>query len=563
MDALILFASYLIGSSPLGSFLVVWATRLKPSEVTAHNLGVENLMRFVGAGVVLASFAIDALKGFAVLALFAGNPWAALGVYAGHLYPLTWLSYGEVPRGRGSGVALGVLVGLWVHTDIPLWVVLAPLAVYGVLLAWSRYVTLATVVGLLVLAFALSLPVTSQSAPLTIVGGLIFILGLWRHKVGLARILDQTEPKLGKPPPVRGLDPNVVTAAFMIHPLTIDDVWQPGSLRWLGFLGRRGVVPLPLIRRAVRLLRPQKQSEMRGVRLADGRELRVMIISGPLFPEQIRRYPDEATRLAVQGARLAHELGAEAFGLGAFWSTVGEKGLNVQAAVPEIHITNGGAYTAATVKAAVPGLLKRFVAEGGALGRSSAAVVGANGVVAFGVARIVASEVARLILIGRDSERLERSAKTLRRKYPDTQIETSTDVAMCETADLIFTATSDPAPVLFAQHVKPGAWIFDLGRPADVDESVREVPGVHIIPGGVVRPPGAMRSHLDLHFGDGMVPACMAETMIMSATRAFHRKSLGNATKSADIEFYLREGARLGFEIVTRDERVAAPKELA
>ena len=559
MDALILLASYLIGSSPLGSFLVVWATRLKPSEVTAHNLGIENVMRFVGVGTVLASFAVDVLKGFAVLALFAGNPWAALGVYAGHLYPLTWLSYGEVPRGRGSGVTLGILVGLWAYAGVPLWAVLAPLAVYAALLVWCRYVTLATVAGLLTLAFVL----TTQPAPLTLVSSLIFLLGLWRHKVGLARILDQTEPKLGTPPPVRGVDPNVVTAAFMIHPLTMDDVWQPGSLRWLGVLGRRGVIPLSFIRRAVRLLRPQKQSEMRGIRLADGRELRVMIISGPLFPDQIRRYPEEATRLAIQGARLAHELGAEAFGLGAFWSTVGEKGLKVQEAVPEIHITNGGAYTAATVKAAVPGLLKRFEAEGGALSRSSAAIVGANGVVAFGVARTIAPEVARLILVGRDKARLERSAKTLRRKYPHTDIQTSTDVTTCETADLIFTATSDPESVLFSHHIKPGAWIFDLGRPADVDESVREVPGVHLIPGGVVRPPGEMRSHLDLHFGDGMVPACMAETMIMSATRAFGRKSLGSATKSADIDFYLEEGARLGFEIVTRDERVASPKELA
>jgi predicted amino acid dehydrogenase len=59
-----------------------------------------------------------------------------------------------------------------------------------------------------------------------------------------------------------------------------------------------------------------------------------------------------------------------------------------------------------------------------------------------------------------------------------------------------------------------------------------------------------------------MIPACMAETMIMTATRAFERKSLGAQTKSADIEFYLQEGERLGFEIVTRDERVAKVSEL-
>jgi len=281
-----------------------------------------------------------------------------------------------------------------------------------------------------------------------------------------------------------------------------------------------------------------------------------------MLPDQIREYPDIATRMAIQGARLARERGAEAFGLGAFWSTVGNKGLDVQEAVPEIAITNGGAYTAGSVKAAVPGLLNAFEKEGGNLRRSTAAVVGANGVVAFGVARTIASEVNELILVGRDLERLERSAKSIQKRAPNTVVSVHTDIAVCSDADLIFTATSDPNPVLFAKHVKPGAWIFDLGRPADVDESVREVPGVHIIPGGVVKPPGNMQSFIDIHFGDGMVPACMAETMIMTATRSFDNKSLGPSTRTANIDLYLEEGERLGFEIVTRDERVARPKEL-
>ena len=101
--------------------------------------------------------------------------------------------------------------------------------------------------------------------------------------------------------------------------------------------------------------------------------------------------------------------------------------------------------------------------------------------------------------------------------------------------------------------MKPDAWLFDLGRPADVDAGVRRVPGVRLIPGVVVRPPGTAQSSLDIHFGDGLVPACLAETMIMTASRAFERRSLGERTKEADIAFYLAEGARLGFEIVTED----------
>lgn len=283
-----------------------------------------------------------------------------------------------------------------------------------------------------------------------------------------------------------------------------------------------------------------------------------MIIAGPLLPDQIRAHPDVAERMAIQGARMAREFGAEAFGLGAFWSTVGEKGQRVQEAVPEIAITNGGAYTAATVRAAVPGLLERFAEAGGTLDQACAAVVGANGVVAFGVARSIAPHVGKLVLIGRDAERLARSAGTLQRKHPELEIVVSTDVAECAQADLVFSATSDPDPVLFAEHVKPGAWVFDIGRPADVDESVREVPGVQVIPGGVVRPPGSMQSAIDLHFGTAKVPACMAETMIMTAMRSFDRRSLGPVTRSADIAYYLEAGESLGFEIVTEDDGAPA-----
>jgi hypothetical protein len=48
----------------------------------------------------------------------------------------------------------------------------------------------------------------------------------------------------------------------------------------------------------------------------------------------------------------------------------------------------------------------------------------------------------------------------------------------------------------------------------------------------------------------------------MTATKAFDRKSLGSTTRSADIDFYLEEGQRLGFEIITRDDRVAKVTEL-
>ncbi len=548
MSLAALLVGYGFGSLPLGGRFVAFVSGQNPATTSAHNLGVENLLRFVGVPAAVGAFSLDVIKAMVALALFRGNPWAALGVYAGHLYPAyRWRE--SLPRGRGNGVLLGVLVGLWAYAGVPYALTLIPLALFVGALLVSRYVALATSLGMLALPLLGSSASPSFWWPLT----LLALLGLWRQKVSLTRILDGTEARLGDPPPVRGTDPRVVYAAFMIHPLTLADIWQPRSLSWLKPLFRRGLLPEPFIRLVLRWTRPQKRGELHGVTLADGRELRMMLIGGSMLPDQIRRYPDEALKMAIQGARLAHELGAEALGLGAFWSTVGDKGVKVQEAVPELPITNGGAYTAATVRAALPGLLERFAASSRPLSRATAAVVGANGVVAFGVARTVAPVVATLILVGRDAKRLSRSARTLARKYPQTDVISTTDVARVREAELVFSATSDPERVIFAEHVKPGTWLFDLGRPADIDEGVRAVPGVQLIPGGVVRPPGASRSSIDMHFGDGLVPACLAETMIMTASGAFGRKSLGERTKDADIAFYLAEGERLGFEIVTRD----------
>jgi predicted amino acid dehydrogenase len=152
-------------------------------------------------------------------------------------------------------------------------------------------------------------------------------------------------------------------------------------------------------------------------------------------------------------------------------------------------------------------------------------------------------------------ERLEKSVASLRqnlesRGQPVPELVATLEISVIKEADLVFSATSDPAPIIFAEHVKPGAWIYDDGVPPDVDESVKSVPGVRVIPGGVVRPPGAMTGNLNLHFGEGAVPACLAETMILAAEKAYERKSLGGETKSENIQFFVERAEALGFRVV-------------
>lgn len=549
--------AYAIGTLPVGATLMRVVSGVDPRRVHAYTLGIENLYHFVGAPLALASFALDMAKGVLALTLVgfvhpAGLALALVAVFAGHLYPLPKLAL-TLPRGRGGGVLAGLVLALVVLGRLEPHLALLPAGAYLLGLT-SRYLTVAT------LSAFFSLPallLVSGQTPLASAASVISLLALWRQKASLGRIINGLETKLGQAPAVHGVDPNVVYAAFMIHPMTLDDMWQLRSQRWLGKLVARGVIPERLLRRSLLWWRPQKVDEWRGITLADGRELRVLLIGAPMLPEQIRAYPQEALRMAIQGATLAREFGAESLGLGAYWSTVGNKGLDVQQAVPDIHITNGGAYTAAAIDAALPLWLEQLPRSGAPL---CAAVVGANGVVAFGVARTLAEQVDTLILIGRDAARVQRSAATLHKRHPDLTVIASTDMHLCRQAHLIVTATSSPLPVLHAAHVSENCWIYDLGRPSDVAHDVYDVPGVHIIPGGVVRPPGESDdfANLDIHFGRGHLPACMAETMIMTATRAYTRKSLGSHTKRENMAFYLEQGRRLGFTLISQPVPLSA-----
>ncbi|GAA4018193.1 glycerol-3-phosphate acyltransferase [Deinococcus rubellus] len=553
LSFLLLALAYLIGSLPLGHWLLSrrgFESRLH----NAYNLGVENVVRRVGLGAALGSAGLDAAKGFVavLIASSLGQPelcvLAGLAAYLGHLNPPRQLFGQMPPRGRGNLVLLGVFAALSVAGQLSLWLTVPPLIVYAAVLGFGGYVSLATVAGLVVFAVLIGLSPLEIQAKL---GALALLLSaLWRFKENLGRILDGTEPRLGDDVPMVGKRDDEVLAAFMIHPLTLEDFWQTRRFAWMRPLVERGVLSEATVRNVASSLRPMKVGELHGIKTNDGKRIRAYLLSSPLLPEVFRDDPELATRRAIEGARLAQELGAEVFGLGAFWSVVGNKGLDVQEAVPGITVTNGGAYTSGTIKAAIPGILKHFASEGRDLSGATAAVVGANGVVAFGIARTIAPQVGKLIMVGRDLERLERSAATLRRANKTAEIVTTTDYAALREADLIFTATSDPNPVIFPEHVKPGTWIFDEGRPADVAESVALLPGVRVIPGGVVRPPGGMTTSVDLHFGEGAVPACLAETLIITATGEHGRKSLGPQTLTENINFFVEQAGKLGFEVV-------------
>lgn len=554
----------LLGSLPTGYLI---GRRLKGVDVrrlSPHNLGLGTVIAAVGLPVLGLAVALDLAKGVLAVAaarLLGVSDWtvaaAAAAAFAGHVWsPFRALTPPVAARSKGMAVALGAVGALaslgsvpWVGVAVPLAAAAAFLVLPRVLGRGWGYLSLAAVTAAVSLPAALR--VAGAQGPYVALGLALAVLAVWNHKEHLLRIADGVEPRLGERMPLPGSDAGEAACAFLIHPMTVRDVWEVRRFRWLLPFYCRGLIPGRAVSWMARFARPMKVDDIRPIVTADGRRARVYLIGVPLLPDQIRSEPGLAVRRAVQASDLAANLGATVLGLGAYWSVVGNKGLDVQARSP-IAITNGGAYTAGTIKMAVPLVLARLRDRGVDPARATAAVVGANGVVGFGICRAVVAHVGRLIMVGRDQGRLERSMELLARRHPGAAIEATTGLERLRDAELIFTATSEPQPVVLFEHVREGVLLFDLGRPPDVDASVHEVPGVEVIPGGIVRLPGGPRGRIeDLGYGPGLVPACLAETIIIALDACFERASLGDRTRSEDVEYYVTRAQALGFEVLT------------
>ena len=200
---LLVLASYLLGSIPVGYLLVRLFRNQDIRSVGSGNIGATNVLRSGGKGLGAATFALDVIKGAAAVALAAWitPPFATAGVSArdlealaavvavlGHMFPI-WLRF----RG-GKGVATGFGVFL---VAAP-WAALASIALFFIVLMLSRYVSLASILG------AGSFPVFAYflvhgDKPAFFIAAQLIVAALiiLKHHANIRRLLTGTESRFG------------------------------------------------------------------------------------------------------------------------------------------------------------------------------------------------------------------------------------------------------------------------------------------------------------------------------------------------------------------------------
>lgn len=337
--------------------------------------------------------------------------------------------------------------------------------------------------------------------------------------------------------------------AFVIHPIDVrrDVARKYPVARYL---------PEVVVAAGLRHMPPQVVSHITGIRSEEtGEEAEGWFIACPLAPRQLLSLPhDVVYKKLIRCGKIAEEMGAGILGLGALTSVVGDGGVTVAAGL-NIPVTTGNSYTVAT---AVEGARRGLTLMGTPLGEATVAVVGAAGSIGRTCAILLARDAGRLVLVGRNTAKLEPLARDIRQAV-GTEVRLTDDIAAgLRDADLIVTVTSAVDAVILPEHLKRGAVICDVARPRDVSVRVaRERKDVLVIEGGVVAVPGDVRfrkikrpeEEFSFGFPRRTAYACMSETMMLALDGRFESFTLGKEVSVEQAEETLRIAHRHGFRL--------------
>jgi glycerol-3-phosphate acyltransferase PlsY len=193
--------SYVLGATPYG-YLVGKACGIDVRTAGSGNIGATNVVRILGRNAGAVVLAADALKGFVAarwVPLLALHFFPSLatprenlalvgGVAAilGHIYTF-WLYF---KGGKGIATSGGVVMA-WAPVAC-----LTALAVWGLVLAISKYVSLASIAAAIILPFAVWFWNGSTTMTLAMTG--LSLLAIYKHKANIERLLKGTERRIGE-----------------------------------------------------------------------------------------------------------------------------------------------------------------------------------------------------------------------------------------------------------------------------------------------------------------------------------------------------------------------------
>jgi predicted amino acid dehydrogenase len=333
--------------------------------------------------------------------------------------------------------------------------------------------------------------------------------------------------------------------AFIIHPVTVQDYFRDRRFSWLRLLPGRFVEWLVSKKKWLYVNR------IRGVHSADGTHVQGYMYAITFTPRQIVKYKPETIYAALsECCEAASRRGASLIGLGAFTSVAGDAGVTVAKHSP-IPVTTGNSYTVSATLDAI-----RLASEkmGIDISKSTACVIGATGAIGKPLSRLLARDVAEMILVSPRPERLMDLSNIIEQETGlKTELATSVDEVLGK-ADIVVASTSVPGGIVDVMKLKRGALVVDVAMPPDVSRTeAAKRDDVLVMESGEILLPTNPGEKVDfgVHFDlpDNVAYACLAETILLALEGKFESFTLGREMDIEKVEEIGEIGRKHGFKL--------------
>ena len=197
--AAVVIGSYLIGSIPSG-LIIGKLRRVDIREYGSGNIGTTNVLRTLGARYGALVLIADVFKGVIAVLLaryIIGSPMsemaAGLAAVAGH----DWSLFLKFKGGRGVATSLGGILPMAMWAPLS---AVAGVVIFIALIASTRYVSLASIMGSLSAVVAMAVFMGMDRVPWEYLVYIVVVVALiiFQHRDNISRLLSGTESKLGQ-----------------------------------------------------------------------------------------------------------------------------------------------------------------------------------------------------------------------------------------------------------------------------------------------------------------------------------------------------------------------------
>jgi fatty aldehyde-generating acyl-ACP reductase len=327
---------------------------------------------------------------------------------------------------------------------------------------------------------------------------------------------------------------------FVMHPTGVDDVRR--------FFFPSMIAPASLIEAALKALPPFVMHHIRDISSVTGEKIEGFFIICPLTSKQFMELDEEFVLEKVLAAvRLSERKGSSIIGLGALAGGTGRGGEKI-AEKSALPVTNGTSLASATILETV---FKAAELKKIPLKSAKAVIAGATNAIGQTCAHALAQRVAFLDLYSKSDERLQQLRTSLTDSPAQVCI-TGRDFAqsVAEADIIIFTTTA--VEVSFkatTRSFKENAVICDVPAPRNVSKEVAEArKDILVMDGALLTPPCPIKLRIEHHLPEGLVYACMAETMTLTMEQRFREDySLGFVPNLQKVEEIARLAKKHGF----------------